>query len=174
MAVEPLFRLRLVIPSDLAGTWADRPEAFRSPGGGLTFVPLVVGEAELTGLLAEMTRLSATWLRAHPEAPDILDVCPYEREPEDENDWLALPVSLGAHGAEYQAVTGHRPLTDCEDLEIGVSARAQVYGDTGAHPEPVRVGRRMWHIRTRRGDGRIQDSTRMQLQRQGQVATWNL
>ena len=172
MLAPRLFRPRLVLPTELAGPLAQEAGAFRSPGRTLTFVPLVVNEAQLRCVLRTMALVSAEWLRRHPGAPRILDVARYEREPDGENDYLALPLSLGEYAAEYQATTGHRVFVDCDDLEIGASAEAIAAGDMSAQPEPVRVGESMWHVRTRLGDGRIQDSTRIQLRKQGQ-REWN-
>jgi hypothetical protein len=167
--MERLFRPRLVVPTRYAGRWADRGSAEISPGGELVLVSLVTDERGLGEIFEGMTADSAAWLREHPEAPPILSVARYELEPKGENDYLHLAVSLGYFTDAYRRATGHRPFVDCEDLEIGVSAERRVrLGDTGARPFAERVSEALWHVRTRYGDGRVQDSTRMQLQRQGQ------
>jgi len=153
MSSTSLFRPRLVIPVEYAGRWQDRGSTEISPTGRLAFVDLVVDEEGIDRVLEEMTEISADWLRRNPHAPPILSVAAYEREPKGENDYLALPVSLGLY-PEY------RPYVDCEDLEIGVSAEARVrQGLFAARPVKKRQSERMWHIVTDLGDGRIQDST---------------
>jgi hypothetical protein len=172
--VEHLFRPRLVTPVRYAGRWADRGSIEVSPGGALAFVSLVTDEAGLPDLFEGMTTDSAAWLEGHPEAPPILSVARYELEPKGANDWLHIAISVGYYANDYREVTGHRPFVDCEDLEIGVSAERRArLGDTGAHPFATRMGEALWHVRTRFGDGRTQDSTRIQLSRQGQKP-WNL
>ncbi len=163
------FRPRLVIPVEYATPWArGGHEIELDPvSGRLAFAELRVTEEQIDDVLDFMTSVSADWLQKHLDAPSILGPrARYRREPKGENDYLALPVSLGLYDAEYRAVTGHGPFTDCEDLEIGVSAEARVReGDALARPRKRRVSEAMWHITTKRGDGREQDSSRLLLDR---------
>jgi hypothetical protein len=160
--VPPLFKPRLVVPVEYAGRWLGRGSIEVSPSGRLAFIELVTDEDGIDRVLEEMTTASADWLRKNPGAPPIMSVARYEREPKGENDYLMLPVALGLY-AEY------RPYVDCEDLEIGVSAEARVRQGLPARPEKRRQSERMWHIVSNLGDGRIQDTTGILLQRQGRM-----
>lgn len=155
-----LFRPRLVVPVEYASRWQGQGPIDVSPSGRLAFIDLVVDEEGIDRVLEEMTEASADWLRRHPDAPSILDVCRYQREPKGENDYLHLAVSLGEYADEYESYT------DCEDLEIGVSAEQRVrHHNPRARPVKERQTRSMWHIVTDLGNGRRQDSSRILIRR---------
>lgn len=161
------FRPRLVVPREYASRWRGAGLTTFSPSGRLAFIEIDADEQGVDRLLEELTDASADWLRRHPNAPPLLSVARYEREPKGENDYLMLPVSLGLYLPEY------RPYVDCEDLEIGVSAEYRVRRGLPARPIKKQVAPRMWHILTDMGNGQIQDSTGYLLSQGRGSDTWN-
>lgn len=158
-------RPRLVVPTELAHLVSWYGPTSRSPGGRLTFVgPFIIEEERLPELLEAMTDLSLRWLQANPGAPRLLGRARYEREPAGENDWLALPVSLGLYDREYTEAVGHKPRVECEDLSIGDAAEERYHGNPDAYPEVVNEAQWMRHIVTNLGPGRgIRDLSRILL-----------
>lgn len=157
-----LFRPRLVLPAEYAGRWAEEGPVELSPSGRLAFVELLVDDAGLDQVLDGMTDVSADWLRKNRWAPSITTVARYENEPKGENDYLHVAVSLGLYRGEYT------PYVDCEDLEIAVSAERRARGEY-ARPIKVQTGERLFHIVTDLGNGRVQDTTKLLLRREGRM-----
>lgn len=146
---------RLVVPSELAHRVSWYGPAWQSPAGTLTFIgPVKVPLERLPDVFEDMTALSLEWLQTHPGAPELVQSTFYELEPPGENDYLALPVSLGLYDQEYTAATGHRPFVDCEDLSIGDSAEERYRGNWMARPDVIHVSPSMLHVVTNLGPGR--------------------
>lgn len=111
-----------------------------------------------------MTALSVEWLRANPGAPRLIESAYYEQEAPGENDYLALPVSLGLFDADYMQTVGHAPRVDCEDLSIGDAAEERHLGNPHARADILHVSPSMLHIITNIGPGQpIRDLTKVLL-----------
>lgn len=161
----PFILPRLVVPSELAHRVSWYGPARQSPSGRLTFVgPVSVPLERLPEVFEDMTAVSLEWLRAHPNAPRLIESAYYEREPGQENDYLALPVSLGLYDRDYAEAVGHRPYVDCEDLSIGDAAEERFLGNPHARPIALHTGPSMLHVVTNPGPGRpIRDLSLMLL-----------
>lgn len=114
-------------------------------------IPGPLDETTLTAALAGLTAFNAAWLATHPSAPSLYESgVRYERERRGAEDWQTLPDLLASKRG------------DCEDLSSARAAELQVSGedpDAEAFATHVRPG--LWHIRVRRGDGTIEDPSRV-------------
>lgn len=149
------FRIRLVVPSELAHRVSWYGATRQSRNGRLSFVgPFILPEERLPEVLEDLTALNVEWLRANPGAPPVVTVARYEREVPGENDYLALPVALGLYDAEYREVTGHAPRVECEDLSTSDAAEERHRGNPLARAVALWVAAGMRHIITDLGPGR--------------------
>lgn len=114
-------------------------------------IPEPLTATTLTAALAGLTAYNAAWLRAHPSAPSLYESgVRYEREALGRESWQTLPDLLATKRG------------DCEDLAAALAAELQVTGvdpDAVACATHVRPG--LWHIRVRRGDGTMEDPSRV-------------
>ncbi len=73
----------------------------------------------------------------------------YQREPRDEEKWLTISqLFRQGHG-------------DCEDLSAARIAEQWMAGDRNAHADVKVVNPTLIHIRMRRGDGTLEDPSRL-------------
>ena len=116
----------------------------------------VGGALGLQASLAVLVALDRLYLRAHPQCPGIYaSGVRYLRDAEQRNQetpraelWLTIPDAVRAGGADCKVLAAWRT---AELLEGGESAACDV--------AEVRPGK--WHIRVRRGDGSIEDPSRI-------------
>lgn len=118
-----------------------------------TFViPSPLTASALTGALEGLTAQNAAWLAGHPSAPPLYESgVRYRRERRGQEEWRTLPELLAS---------GHG---DCEDLATARAAELNVSGedpDAYALARPTRK-RGLWHIVVARGDGTIEDPSRV-------------
>lgn len=115
-------------------------------------IPSPLTAASLTGALEGLTAQNVAWLREHPSAPPLYESgVRYRREPRGVEEWRTLPELLAS---------GYG---DCEDLATARAAELNVTGedpDAFAFARPTRK-RGLWHIVVARGDGTIEDPSRV-------------
>lgn len=120
------------------------------------------GQPEMFKTLMSMARYNAAYYRSHPDLPLLYDTdVYYEKEPIGEEDWQTAPINrLRGKG-------------DCEDLGAdrlgelwarGIDPRAKIF-----LAFRVRRGHKIWHVQIERGDGSIEDPSRILLPRGSQV-----
>ena len=106
-------------------------------------------------LLSLQTLVNVEYLRTHPDTPALYDSgLRYAAEGAYNEEWKSIPVAL----------TGD--VLDCEDA---ATFRAAELIASGEDPEARAVfrgrmiapGRRLYHVVTRRGDGTIEDPSRV-------------
>jgi hypothetical protein len=113
------------------------------------------GEAAIGELLWWLTRRNIAYLEDHPKAPALYDAgIVYEHESPGVERWQSF---------ERMLVTGR---ADCEDLACARVAEAIVrLGDRDAKPHffsrPLTATTRCYHIQCMRGDGTIEDPSRV-------------
>lgn len=114
-------------------------------------IPGPLTEASLTAALAGLTAFNVEWLRAHPSAPSLYTSgVRYRREGKGSEDWQTFPDLLASG------------FGDCEDLAGALAAELIVSGeDPDARAIARRVREGLWHIQVERGDGTIEDPSRV-------------
>jgi hypothetical protein len=109
-------------------------------------------ETVLRLMMEALIAANVAFLLAHPQTPRLYESgVRYEEEPEGEDDWNDIPVTLSlGYG-------------DCEDLAGWRIAELRVAGELAAMPRVsvYRLGRRItYHVAVRRAAGRIEDPSR--------------
>lgn len=105
-------------------------------------------------MLDALVAMNIMWLKGHPTTPLLYESgVRYRREPPGHDKWVAVPVVL------------QRRYGDCEDLASWRAAELAVHGERAkAFPKHVRTysdGSKLFHIVVRRGNGRVEDPSRL-------------
>lgn len=105
-------------------------------------------------LLAALLRIDMTYLRAHPETPDLYQSgVYYQEEPPGQEDWQDVWTSLRMKAA------------DCEDLAAWRAAELNVRLGIRAVPKFIferrKDGSYLYHIQVQLPDGRVEDPSRV-------------
>ena len=124
----------------------------------LNIVVPVAGARGLYAALAALVALDRVYLQAHPRTPALYESgVRYLRDAEhatqgtpDAELWLTIPDCLRAGGADCKVLSAWRV---AELLEGGERARP--------HVRAPRAGSGTWHVQVKRGDGSIEDPSRL-------------